>query len=43
MLLHKTCGIWNSSPSGFAWAGTQLYKQEYICIEQQEAVKKYAK
>ena len=25
------------------WAGTQLYKQEYICIEQQEAVKKYAK
>ena len=43
VLLHKTCGIWNSSLSGFAWAGTQLYKQEYICIEQQETVKKYAK
>ena len=20
VLLHKTCGIWNSNPSGFAWA-----------------------
>ena len=20
VLLHKTCRIWNSSPSGFAWA-----------------------
>ena len=20
VLLHKTCGIWNSSPSGFTWA-----------------------
>uniref|UniRef100_A0A7N2M911 Disease resistance protein n=1 Tax=Quercus lobata TaxID=97700 RepID=A0A7N2M911_QUELO len=38
MLLHKTCGIWNSSPSGFAWAGTQLYKQEYICIEHSSEV-----
>ena len=32
VLLHKTCGIWNSSPSSFAWAlPSKIVKWEGFC------------